>query len=807
VKVPYSWIKEFVDIDKSAEEVVERLNETGLEATVETFGEYIPNIITVKVLSVKKHPEKDRLYICEATDGNKTYQIITGADNVKNNSIVLLAKIGANIKGITIKERKFGSYTSDGMFLSLEELGLADNNVDGVWLLPPDTPVGVDGSKLLGLGEERLIEIDITPNRGDALSIKGLAREIGAIFNKKRKDKKTDIQILNKVIPNISLETDKCYRYRGIVINNVEIKPSPLEIQLKLIKSGQKPINNVVDITNYILLQEGQPLHAFDLDKIEGKITVRNAKDGEKFLALDGNEYSLKSNDIVIADENGVIALGGIIGGETTKVDENTKNILLEAANFDYISIRKTSKRLAITTESSYRFERGVDIESLPEAENKAVKMILEFAGNNSEVIGEKDIYPKPYQPKEIKLREKTVKRIIGIDIPKEEIADILNRLEIPTETTEDGTVSKIPAFRSYDLTREIDLVEEVGRLKGFNEIEESFPSIPINTDKNISYYKFENRTRDFFIDNGINEVITYSFVGEEIYKSLNLPLPDIEITNYLTTDFRFMRDNLAVSLIQVQKENLRHQIKDIAVFEIGEAFFSDFEEIRIGILLRGNFIKGYTFNKLGKLKFSTSEKWGFLEVKGLIESYLRLLGINNVELKYSEKTYLNQYESADIFVRGFNVGYFGKIHPEVADKVEIPKDTYIGELKLKYISRKLKENSLKDGYLYTYFKLKDTPTFKELPKYPSVKRDLAFEVDDTVSVEDIFRELENSSKLVEKVSLFDIYYLDENKKSVAVSVDFRDREKSLSDEEINREVESIVNKLKEKIKGLKLRG
>lgn len=807
MKVPYSWIKEFVDIDKSAEEVVERLNETGLEATVETFGEYIPNIITVKVLSVKKHPEKDRLYICEATDGNKTYQIITGADNVKNNSIVLLAKIGANIKGITIKERKFGSYTSEGMFLSLEELGLADNNADGVWLLPPDTPVGVDGSKLLGLGEERLIEIDITPNRGDALSIKGLAREIGAIFNKKRKDKKTDIQILNKVIPNISLETDKCYRYRGIVINNVEIKPSPLEIQLKLIKSGQKPINNVVDITNYILLQEGQPLHAFDLDKIEGKITVRNAKDGEKFLALDGNEYSLKSNDIVIADENGVIALGGIIGGETTKVDENTKNILLEAANFDYISIRKTSKRLAITTESSYRFERGVDIESLPEAENKAVKMILEFAGNNSEVIGEKDIYPKPYQPKEIKLREKTVKRIIGIDIPKEEIADILNRLEIPTETTEDGTVSKIPAFRSYDLTREIDLVEEVGRLKGFNEIEESFPSIPINTDKNISYYKFENRTRDFFIDNGINEVITYSFVGEEIYKSLNLPLPDIEITNYLTTDFRFMRDNLAVSLIQVQKENLRHQIKDIAVFEIGEAFFSDFEEIRIGILLRGNFIKGYTFNKLGKLKFSTSEKWGFLEVKGLIESYLRLLGINNVELKYSEKTYLNQYESADIFVRGFNVGYFGKIHPEVADKVEIPKDTYIGELKLKYISRKLKENSLKDGYLYTYFKLKDTPTFKELPKYPSVKRDLAFEVDDTVSVEDIFRELENSSKLVEKVSLFDIYYLDENKKSVAVSVDFRDREKSLSDEEINREVESIVNKLKEKIKGLKLRG
>ena len=804
MKVPYSWIKEFIDIDKSAEEIVEKLNETGLEATVETFGEYIPNLTTVKILSVRKHPEKDKLYICEATDGSKTYQIITGANNVKEGDIVLLAKIGAKIKGIEIKERKFGSYTSEGMFLSLEELGLADSS-EGVWILPLDTPIGVDGSKLLGLGEEKIIEIDITPNRGDALSVKGLVREIGAIYNIKRKENKANIEIINKVIPNISLDTDKCYRYRGIVIKDVEIQPSNLEIQLKLLKSGQKPINNIVDITNYILLQEGQPLHAFDLDKINGKITVRNAKEGEKFLALDGNEYTLKEQDIVISDDKEVIALGGIIGGENTKVDENTKNILLEAANFDYISIRKTAKRLGITTESSYRFERGVDIEALPEAQNKAVELILNLGGENPQPIGEKDIYPNPYKPKEIKVREKTVKRIIGIDIPKEEMADILNRLEIPTTIVEDGVISKIPSFRALDLTREIDLVEEIGRLKGFNDINASYPSIPINIEKNTSYYQFENRTREFFLDNGINEVITYSFVGEDIYKNLNLPLPDIEITNYLIKDFRYMRNNLAVSLIQVQKENLRHQIKDISIFEIGNVFFKDYEEVRIGFLVRGNFIEGFSFTK-GKKIFNTNEKWGFLEAKGLVESYLKLVGIRKFSLDYSNKPYLNQYESIDIFVNGKEIGYLGRIHPEVAEKLEIPKDTYIGELKLKYISRDL-EDILMEGYLYTYYKNREIPTFKELPKYPTVKRDLAFEVNEDTSVKEIFEGLKNISKLIEKIKLFDIYYLDDKRKSVAISVEFRDRAKSLSDEEVNKEVERIIEKLKEKIKDLKLRG
>ncbi|RUM60717.1 MAG: phenylalanine--tRNA ligase subunit beta [Persephonella sp.] len=805
MKVPYSWIREFVDIDKSAEEVVDRLNETGLEATVETFGEYIPELTTVRVLSVKKHPERDKLYICEATDGRKKYQIITGADNVVENSIVLMAKVGAKINGIIIKERNFGSYKSEGMFLSLEELGLADTS-EGIWLLPEDTPIGVDGSELLGLGNEKIIEIDITPNRGDALSVKGLAREIGAIFNIKRKDYKANVLILDELIPNISVDTEKCYRYRGVIIRDIEIKPSNLDIQLKLLKSGQKPINNIVDITNYILLQEGQPLHAFDLDKIKGKVIVRNAKDGEKILALDGNEYNLKGTDIVIADENGVIAIAGIIGGENTKVDENTKNILLEAANFDYISVRKTSKRLGISTESSYRFERGVDIESLAEAQDKAIEMILKFGGSNSKAVGQKDIYPNPYTPKKIRLREKTVERVIGVNISKEECAEILNRLEIPTSVIDDGTISKIPAFRSLDITREIDLVEEVGRLKGFNDIPEDYPRISIEIDKNISYYQFERRSRDYFIDNGVNEIITYSFVGEDIYKDLGLPLPEIEITNYLTKDFRFMRDNLTVSLIQVIKENLRHQVKDISVFEISSVFFKDYEEIRLGIALTGKTVKGFSFTN-ENVSYNTTKSWDFLKVKGLILNYLKLFNIKDINLNYSKKAYLNPYESADIYVNGKEIGYFGKIHPKIAEKVEIPKDTYLAELKLKYVPRELRETVLKDGYIYSIYTNAYTPIFKDLPKYPSVKRDLAFEVDEDVSVKEIFEGLRKESNLIENIRLFDIFYLNNNKKSVAVSVEFRDKNKSLSDEDVNLEVENILQKLRDKIKGLKLRG
>ncbi len=802
MRVPYSWIKEFIDIDKPVEKVVEKLNETGIEAISEKWGKYIPGLVTVKIINIKKHPERDKLLVCEATDGKNKYQIITGATNVYEGAVVILAKEGTKIGEIVLKRRNFGSLVSEGMFVSLEELGIVEKS-EGVFIFPEDTPLGEDASKLLGLGEDDIIEIEITPNRGDALSVRGLAREIGAIFGIKRKEKYPVVSIAEELIPEISLETEKCSRYRGIVIKDVKIKPSPLDIQLKLIKSGQNPINNIVDITNFILLQEGQPLHAFDLDKIEGKVHIREAKDGEKIKTLDGVERELKEGDIVIADDQKPIALAGIIGGDNTKVDENTKNILLEAAVFEPTSVRKTAKRLAISTDSSYRFERGVDIENLSNAQDKALELIVKLS--NGKAVGEKDIYPEPYKPRKIQLREKTIQRVLGETIPKGEAKDLLNRLEIPTEETDDGTVSQIPAFRAFDLEREIDLVEEVGRLKGLDSFQERYPYISTENFRKSEEFFFESRTRDFFKDNGLDEVVTYTFVGEDIYKDLGLPVPQIKIKNYLTVNQSIMRDNLAVSLISVLQENIRHQIKDVSLFEISSVFFETFEEIRAGILLSGRFIKGFSYTK-GNTSFSTEEKWDFLKAKGLVSSYLTAMGIRNIQYKPSDVGYLNPYESADIFVDGKWVGYIGKIHPERADKLDIPKDTFIGELKLRFVPRDIKETNLKEGYLFTCYRNKKLPIYKEIPKYPAVKRDLAFEVDGDLQVDKLLTSLQESSTLVKNVELFDIYFLNEKKKSVAVSVEFRAEDRSLSDEEVNKEVEKILEKLTEKFEGLKLR-
>ncbi len=802
MRVPYSWIKEFVNIDLPAEEVVERLNTTGIEATSEIFGRYIDGIVAVKIISVRKHPERDRLLICEATDGHKIYQVVTGADNVKEGSVVVLAKEGSVINGIKITKRNFGSVQSEGMFLSLEDLNISEKS-EGILILPEDTKPGEDPNKILGLGEDSIIEIEITPNRGDALSVRGLAREIGAIFGIKRIEDFPVISIAEEIIPEIFINSEKCSRYRGIIIDGIKIKPSPFHIQLKLIKSGMNPINNVVDITNYILLQEGQPLHAFDLDKIEGTVYVRNAKDGEKIITLDGEEKELKETDLVIADDKKVIAIAGIIGGNNTKVDSGTKRILLEAAVFDSISVRKTAKRLAISTDSSYRFERGVDIQNLPNAQDKAVELILSTAGGRT--VGEKDIYRNVYKAQKIKLREKTVKRILGISIPKEECSQLLNRLEIPTEIEGDGTLSYIPSFRAFDIKREIDLVEEVGRLKGFDTFNESYPKISVESYKKSDEYLFELRGRDFFKDNGLDEVVTYTFVGEEIFQTLGIPVPKIRIENYLLKTQSIMRDNLAVSLIDVFQENLRHQIRDLSIFEISSVFFEDHEEIRAGLLLSGRYVKGFRFTK-EDLKLSTTQSWDFLKLKGIISSYITLLGLKDVEYIPSKLPYLNPYESADLLIKSHYIGYLGKIHPEIAEKLEIPKDTYIAELKLRYVPRDLKEDPLKDGYLFTLYKKAEIQVFKELPKYPSVKRDLAFEVAENLQIDKLINALSKSSELIDKVELFDIYYISKERKSVAVSVEFRAEDRSLSDEEVNKEVEIILNRIKEKIKDIKLR-
>ena len=793
MKVPLSWIKEFIDIDIPVDKIVEKLNTSGIETTYYKFGQYIPNLTTVKVLSVIKHPEKDKLFICKVSDGTDEYQIITAADNVKENDIAILAKVGAVIKGREIKPISFGSYISQGMLLSLEEL-VAEEKSEGIFILDKDTPIGADPNKLLGLGEDYILEIEITPNRGDALSVRGLAREIGAIFNLKRKEIQPKPISIDREI-QINIETDKAYRYIGTLIKNIKVSQSPLDVRLKLIKSGLSVINNIVDITNYILLQEGQPLHAFDFDKLEGDITIRYAKDGEKITTLDGLERVLSATDIVIADSKKALAIAGIIGGENSKIDENTKNILLEAAVFDPASVRKTSKRLAVLTDSSYRFERGVDIIHTQKASDLATEMILNIAGGSIEAY--KDNYIKPYTPKTVILKPQLVEKVIGEKIDSQEIAAILERLEIPTQIEENQIHAQIPPFRSYDLERPIDLVEEIARIYGYDNFSPSYPKVSVEGFEKSLYYDFDSIVRSYFLDNGFTEVLNYTFTSEEIYNTLKLQLPDIKITNYILKSHSVMRDRVVVSLLENLKENLRFGRKDLAIFELSSVFFKDFEEIRVGCLVSGKVVDGFNYTEKER-KFSTTHQWNFLKLKGVIENLLQKLRIKDYKLTdENTEPFLHPYESANLEKYGFNLGFIGKIHPEVAHELEIPKDTYVAELKLRYVPREIEKDSIVDGYLYTYYLKKQPVVFQELPKFPSAYRDLAFVVEDSVKVGDLKENILKASKFVKEVKLFDVYYLSEDKKSVAFNLEFLNPEKSLSDEDVNSIVEEILNKLK----------
>jgi phenylalanyl-tRNA synthetase beta chain len=433
MRVPYSILNQYVEVeDIDPKELVENLNTHSVEATLDYFGNTdIDRVIVGQILKTEAHPSLKKLLVCEVDIGDRKVTICTNDKTVKEGDKVFLVLPGGRIGDLQITERNFKGVVSQGMFLGLEELVGVPS--EGVFKFRDETiKSGTDVKKLLGIGEP-IVELDITPNRGDLLSVKGLAREISALYGRPLKDIQVPhYEVFGNDIEIDILEPDYCHRYRGTVVRNVEVKESPLWLQIALWKFGANSINNIVDITNYVLYTEGNPMHAFDLDKIEGKIYVRFAKEGEKFLALNGNEYKLSSEDLVIADDKKVLALAGVIGGLESAVSENTKNILFETAYFDPFKVRKTAKRHDIMTESSYRFERNVDIENVERTQNLAVKLTLKLAGGKVSTVV--DEYVKPYRPKEVKLFLSKYRKYTGSDIEPEKAKEILNNLGLPTE-------------------------------------------------------------------------------------------------------------------------------------------------------------------------------------------------------------------------------------------------------------------------------------------------------------------------------------------------------------------------------------
>ncbi len=761
--IPFSWLAEFVDLgDLTPQEVADRLSLQSVEAFVETFGNDLEGVIFARVVKRENHPEREDLIVATLDTGKGHAKVVSADKSVSVGDLVVFAPPGSKVGNTEISSKKFGSVVSEGVMLSAQEMGLEEHS-EGVLKLKDPIEPGTPVDKLIGIGEE-LIELDITPNRGDVLSVRGLARDISALFGLKKKEYKPPVFPETGDI-EIRIEDSDCKRYRGVVIEGVSVGDSPLYIRKRLWQCGIRSINNVVDITNYILLQEGQPLHAFDLDKLDGGIVVRSAREGETIVTLDGEERAIDPDILVIADKSKPVAVAGVMGGLESGVTENTKNILLESAYFEPLRVRRSSKKLGIQTDSSYRFERNVDIERVDRSQDVAVDMILKTARGEVEAV--KDVYPKRYEPKKIFLPMGKFIRYAGESYKNDRASEILSALEIPHEIKRCGIEVFVPAHRSFDIHRDVDIIEEIMRVEGYDSYHSETLKLP-----SLGRLWKEDllEIKKYLRDRGLSEVVNISYEEEDLYDLLNLDRPEVEILNPLVPTQRFMRRSLIPSLIRTAKFNESHYNYDLAIFEIGKVFTDKGEEDRLGILVKGG-ISSYP-----------AKVWDAYELLSVVQGIFDLVGVN-VDLEPSQESYLHPHVQTKIVFEGKDVGVVGKLHPSVAQKLEFKEDPFVCELSLSFLNAK-------KGHAY-----------KPVSKFPPVIRDLALVVDKRTSVSKLLNEIKSQlGEKVEEVMVFDVYAgekVGEGKKSVGVRITFRSKSGSLSSEEVNALVEELVRRLK----------
>ena len=789
MRITYNWLKEFINIeDYSAEEIADIFTDIGIEVdSVSYVGKDIEKVVVGKIVSIEKHPNADKLKICQVDVGNGVIQIVTGADNIFEGAVIPVALHGAKLPiGIKIKRSKLRGVESNGMLCSEEELGLTAHSA-GIMILPDNAnlELGADAVKALGL-DDWIIEYEITTNRPDALSILGMARELKAVLGREITLPETSFETVETMAEEeLSLKVDDetaCPRYDGFVINDVKVGPAPLYMQIRLYLLGLRPINNVVDITNYVLYEIGQPLHAFDSKKVNDKtVVVRRAKEGEEIVTLDGVKRTLIGSDLLIADTEKPLALAGIMGGEDSGVTGNTVSVILESAHFDPLTIRKTAKRFGISTDASYRFERGADIEATIFAAERTLHLLQKFAGGKI-LSGKVECYPKPYTPKVIVFNPDKVKKIVGVDIPPRKSSEILSSLGFSIKKEQDYIVVKVPSWRKYDVSREIDVIEEIVRIYGMKNVKSTYPLMHSNIKRPKDFFNILE-VKKFFSGRGLTEVINYSFVGRKLFETCGFDFDSLmKISNPLSEEWVGMRDFLFPSLINTCVQNVKRNEKNVAIFETGVTFKNlgenlPEEKLHISVLLSG---------KVPSDILSEREV-DFYDTKGIVEEFLSYLGVDVQFSREENKPFLHPGQAAKITVSDREVGFLGKLHPNIEEKLEVKQSVYLAELDLDALFEVV------EGKL---------PKFKKLPKFPPVTRDIAVVVDRDVFSKDVEELIEKTAgKLLEKIKLFDIYEgenIPEGKKSLAFSLIFRSFDKTLSDEEVSRIIEKVIKKLEQ---------
>ncbi|MFM1602938.1 phenylalanine--tRNA ligase subunit beta [Helcococcus ovis] len=781
--VPVKWLREYLDIEADAREIANRVTDSG--SHVESIQKYegLSNLVIAKILDIKKHENADKLSLVDIDFGKGIETIVTGAKNMKIGDNVVFAKLGATLPGgIVIKEATLQGVVSKGMLCGYSELGVSENLVpknseDGLIILNDDAKVGEDAVKALGL-DDSIIEFEITPNRPDCLSIIGMAREVAAVFDKKIQEPSMKVEntvdSYKQYFNGIKIETNKVNRFMTAIVKDVEIKESPLYIQNYLRNAGMRPINNIVDFTNFIMLEYGQPLHAYDLDKVEGKsLIVRMARDEETIKTLDDTERKLVSEDIVIVDENSrVIGLAGVMGGQDTEVTKNTKNILIEAASFDSETIRKTSKRLALRSEASSRFEKGVPAKLAEYGIQRFLKLVEET--NSGKVVsGIESVENFNPRDRVIELRNDRANSLLGLDLSIEETKKYLESLELNTEIQGENLLVTIPYFRG-DLTIEADLIEEVGRLYGFHNITPKPLIGGLTKGVKSDMRNFLDKARMELYALGFSEILTYSFISNKVFDKLCLSENDsmrntVKIINPLGEDFSVMRTTLIGNNLEVVRKNLNNKQFDLKLSEVGNTFIKNGENIEE--------VKLMTFSVVGN--------YDFYYIKDILLTLFDTFGINDIRFeRETENSIFHSGRCANVYVNDTKVAVIGEISPIVAENYDIEKRVYMVEANL--------------TELYNF--KKDLIQYQEISRYPLVERDIAIVVDKFTQSQDIVDVIKaNGGKYLKFVKLFDIYkgsQIAEDKVSLAYKIGFQSNESTLKDEVIKTAFENIVNGL-----------
>ena len=787
MKVPYNWLKDYAEVNVDPHTLGDKLTLSGsaLEEVI-IQGDNIKNVVTGKITKIEKHPDADRLNVCQVNIGQEEeIQIVTAATNMKEQDIVPVALHKSILAdGTEIKKGKMRGVVSNGMFCSEEELGIAgDEPVHGLMILPADAPLGMDIKEYLGLNKA-ILDFEITSNRPDCLSMVGMARETAATL--RTSYKMPNFNYVTKCSANINhelkveIKDELCRRYMAKGVKNVKVEQSPGWMQERLLEAGVRPINNIVDITNFVMLELGQPMHAFDARQIESKtIVVERAQDGEKFTTLDEIERELDSSILMIKDGSKSVAIAGIMGGLNSEIQDDTTEVIFESANFEGTNIRVSSKKLNLRSESSSRFDKDIDPNLAKLAIDRACALICEL-GCGEVMEGTIDVYNSIKEEGSITVNSTWINKFLGTDISKEEMKEALDSLDLKTELNGDDLNITIPTFR-IDIAIKEDIAEEIARIYGYDKIPTTIFKVSTEREPKYKNELLTDKVIEIMVGSGVNQSISYSFVSPKVFDKVNIPADSelrnvVKIKNPLGEDYSVMRTTTLPSMMESLGRNYSRNNDYVRLFEIGRVYLPNEDEKQLP-------------TEKNVLTIGIYGDCDYLDLKGIVENIIDGLGIAKAKyIRESENPSYHPGKTAALMVRNKKAGVFGEVHPDVIENYGIDVDCYVAELDL-------------DALFEASTTVK---TYRPLPKFPAVTRDIALLCDDSILVAEIEETIRKAGgNLVEKVQLFDIYkgaQIPEGKKSIAYAIAYRDEKKTLEDKDISKVHDKILKALEHKL-------